>query len=129
MKLKHIAVLILIPLLVSGCGWRHKQSKPSRAPVDKASAQPTKNSGGDSKLIVTPETALIGKVAAANANAKFAVLNFPIGRLPSLDQRLNVYRNGLKVGEVKVTGPQRDDNTVADIIVGEAKISDEVREN
>lgn len=129
MKLKHIAVLILIPLLLSGCWWRHKESKRSPAPVVKTSAQPAKNSGGDAKLIVTPETALIGKVAASNANAKFVVLNFPIGRLPSMEQRLNVYRNGLKVGEVKVTGPQRDDNTVADIVAGESKIGDEVREN
>ncbi len=129
MKLKHVAVLILIPLLVSGCWWRHKESKPSPAPVTKTPVQPARSSGGDSKLIVTPETALIGKVVRANANARFVVLNFPIGRLPSMDQRLNVYRNGLKVGEVKVTGPQRDDNTVADIVAGESKIGDEVREN
>ena len=124
MKLERLAILILLPLLVSGCWSRHKQSH-NPASSDPGRAART----SDSKLIVTPETALIGKVVSANANARFVVLNFPIGRLPSLDQRLNVYRNGLKVGEVKVTGPQRDDNTVADIVAGESKVGDEVREN
>ncbi|MDB6064610.1 MAG: hypothetical protein JWR26_818 [Pedosphaera sp.] len=79
------------------------------------------------KFIVTPETMLVGKVVRVNENARFAVLNFPVGNMPSRDQRLNVYRRGLKVGEVKVTGPQQDDNTVADILNGEAQPGDELR--
>ena len=63
-----------------------------------------------------------------NGAARFVVLNFPIGRLPSIEQRLNVYRQNLKVGEVKVTGPQREDNIVADISVGEAAVGDDVRD-
>lgn len=46
-----------------------------------------------------------------------------------MGKRLNVYRNGLKVGELKVTGPQRDNNTVADIVAGECQVGDEVRED
>jgi len=71
---------------------------------------------------------LVGKVVRFNSEGRFVVLNFPIGHLPGVDQRLNVYRQGLKVGEVKVTGPQRDDNTVADIVAGEAQVGDEVRD-
>jgi hypothetical protein len=56
------------------------------------------------------------------------VLNFPIGKLPFIAQRLNVYRHNLKVGEVKVTGPQREDNIVADISAGEAQVGDDVRD-
>jgi hypothetical protein len=43
------------------------------------------------------------------------------------EQRLNLYRRGLRVGEVKVTGPQREDNIVADLVAGEAEVGDEVR--
>ena len=43
------------------------------------------------------------------------------------DQRLDVYRGGLKVGELLVTGPQQGDSTVADITAGEAQKGDEVR--
>ena len=127
MKFRQLAILILAALLLSGCVLGKK--RPPNPGAAQTVAGANNISKTDSKLIVTPETALIGKVAAANANARFVVLNFPVGRLPSLDQRLNVYRNGLKVGEVKTTGPQRDDNTVADIIAGEAKVGDEVREN
>jgi hypothetical protein len=34
----------------------------------------------------------------------------------------------LKVGEVRVSGPQRDDNIVADLVTGTAAAGDEVRE-
>ena len=39
-----------------------------------------------------------------------------------------VYRDGLKVGEVKISGPTRDNNTVADLISGVANKGDEVRD-
>ena len=78
------------------------------------------------KVIVTPENVLRGKIATANQAGRFVVLTFPIGHLPALQQRLNVYRTGVKVGEVKVSGPQLDDNVVADVIAGEAEPGDEV---
>src|SRR5216684_5118341 len=80
------------------------------------------------KLIVTAESGLVGKVVKVNLEGRFVVLNFPIGHLPKLDQRLNVYRLGLKVGEVKVTGPQMDDDIVGDLVNGEARTGDEVRD-
>jgi len=63
----------------------------------------------------------------AKVNPKFVVLTFPFGGVPVAGQPLNVYRNGKKVAELRTTGPQRDINTVADIISGEARENDEVR--
>ena len=48
--------------------------------------------------------------------------------MPNMDQHLFLYRAGLKVAEVNVTGPQSDDNTVADLISGDAQVGDEVRD-
>jgi hypothetical protein len=76
---------------------------------------------------MTPDTVLIGKVARVNQEGRFVVMTFPVGHLPTLNQRLSVYRQGLKVGEVRVTGPQMDDNVVGDIGAGEALPGDEVR--
>ena len=76
---------------------------------------------------MTPDTQLIGKISRVNVDGRFVVMTFPIGHLPRLDQRLNVYRRGLKVGEIHVTGPQLDDNVVGDIGAGEAQAGDEVR--
>ncbi|MFO1514990.1 MAG: hypothetical protein U1F83_19140 [Verrucomicrobiota bacterium] len=79
-------------------------------------------------LLVTPEHALAGKVVTFNLAGRFVVLDFPVGKMPVLDQTLFVYRQGLKVGEVKITGPERDTNTVADLVSGEAQKGDEVRD-
>jgi hypothetical protein len=78
-------------------------------------------------VMVEPDTTLVGKVAKVNLDGRFVVLTFPIGHLPTAQQRLSVYRKGLKVGEVRVTGPQLDDNVVGDLAAGEAQVGDEVR--
>lgn len=82
----------------------------------------------NSSLIVTPDNLLVGTVSTYNTAGRFVVLDFPVGRMPVPDQVLFVYRQGLKVGEVKVAGPKRDTMTVADLIAGEAHKGDEVRD-
>jgi hypothetical protein len=62
-----------------------------------------------------------------NQKARYVVISFPIGTVPPLDTHLNAYRNGLKVGELKVTPPQQNNFTAADIINGECQLGDEVR--
>ena len=77
---------------------------------------------------MTPSTAAGGRIALVNVNAKYVVVSFPIGELPGADRRLGVYRNGLKVAEIKVDGRrQLDFNTVADVVEGECQVGDEVR--
>jgi outer membrane biosynthesis protein TonB len=78
--------------------------------------------------IVTPDNSIAGKILAYNSAGQFIVLGFPVGQMPKLEQHLFVYRSGLKVGEVKITGPQRDNNIVADLVDGEAQVNDEVRD-
>lgn len=58
---------------------------------------------------------------------RFVVIAFPVGQMPGLDQRMTVFRSGMKVGEVRITGPQRDDKIVADLMSGNAADGDEVR--
>jgi hypothetical protein len=77
---------------------------------------------------MTPETGLTGKIVKVNLGGRFVVLNFPIGHLPAQDQVLNVYHQGLKAGEIKVSGPQLEDNIVGDLTNGSAQVGDEVRE-
>lgn len=62
-----------------------------------------------------------------NSTGRFVVLTFPLGGVPTIGAHLNVYRSGSKVAAVDVTGPQRDVNTVADIVSGSPQINDEVR--
>jgi len=119
-----LSTVALGALLSTGCAG-HMGSSAS------FSAIPTSNRpvalSTSTRVIVTQDTLLVGKVTKVNLEGHFVVLTFPIGHLPALEQRLNLYRHGLKTGEVRVTGPQLDDNIVGDIIVGEAEPGDDVR--
>ena len=114
MKISAPLFLLMAGILVSGCA-SHKQKPP--APAPKAST-----------TIITPDASLAGKVVSYNSTGRFVVLSFPIGRVPAMGQSLFLYRGGLKTGEVKITGPQRDSNIVADLVTGDAQAGDEVRD-
>jgi len=80
-----------------------------------------------SPTIATPDNSLTAKVVDYNSVGRFVVLSFPVGEMPKTGDTLFLYRAGLKVGQVKVTGPQRNTNTVADLVDGNAQVGDEVR--
>ena len=99
---------LFVVLALVGCASRDKQS--------------------DSKgVIVTPGGMMPGTVISVNPSARFAVLRFPIGQLPPLNQRMSAYRQGLKVADLRISGPQRDMHTVADVLAGECRVGDDVR--
>ena len=133
MKFISTRAILLVVLVLSGCA-RDKTAKPTTtgasagdvAPVASAHADST-NRVSAAKLIVTPDTALKAKVTSVNAAGRFVVLTFPLGRLPAADARFNLYRLGLKVGEVKINEWQHNDNVVADVVAGDAQIGDEAR--
>lgn len=104
-------------LVICGCA-SNKEAKYSDVPGVPSPDNP----------VVKPATAISGKVSSYNSVGRFAVLNFPMTQMPPVGQTLSLYREGLKVGEVKITGPQKDDNVVADLVKGEAKVGDQVRD-
>ena len=117
------SILLLGVMLVAGCaGKRDRTAQPAIRPGAPANSQPNR------KFRDAPQNVLVGRILKINPAGRFVVLNFPPGRLPTLDQRLGVYRQGLKIGEVKVSGPQLEENVVADLIAGEAQAGDQVRD-
>jgi hypothetical protein len=110
--------LLIAGMLAAGC-LHHRPARTAR-PATPAAAAP--------QSIVTPDNSLTARVVSYNASGRFVVLSFPVGQMPKLDQSLFLYRDGMKVGEVKITGPQRENNTVADLVTGEAQVGDEVRD-
>jgi hypothetical protein len=113
-----LLTLLLTALLSDGCSVFHHQ----------ATAKAAAATGGAAPAIVTPDSSLTARVASYNATGRFVVLSFPVGQMPKLEQNLFLYREGMKVGEVKITGPQNDNNIVADLVTGEAQVGDEVRD-
>ncbi len=126
-----LAISILLGALIfAGC----TQPGPTGSKnTGTAKASPTKGllveSTNASGVIVTPGTATHGKIMLVNAASGYVVVSYPIGQLPAADSRLHVYRKGLKVGEIKVDGRQRDNNLIADVLTGECQVGDEVKKD
>ena len=98
------------------------------------SAQPPAATAGKSTpqkpaaVIVTPATGNRGRITSVNLTSRHVVVSYPIGvPLPLVEQRLFVYRAGLKVAELKVSKERIDVNLIADITSGECRADDEVR--
>jgi len=116
---------LFVPLTLLGAGiftagCAHQQSMFAPVPVQSAPNL--------SQTIVTPDNSLAGKVVSYNSLGRFVVLGFPVDQMAKMDQTFFLYRAGLKVAEVKITGPQRDNNIVADLVSGDAQVGDEARD-
>ena len=112
-----ILLVAVLALVAPGCRWLPK------GPAARSAAKPA--AAGDT--VVTPDMSLAAKVVAYNTVGRFVVLNFPADKMPKLQQTLFLYRTGVKVAEVKVTGPQQENNIVADLTSGDPKVGDTVR--
>ena len=126
MRKRFFFAAIVALFALTGCSFNRHRGADHQANA-RGQTIVTNASGGISPIL-TLENGLNGRVSSVNQNLKFAVLTFPIGQMPARNQRLFVYEEGMRVGELNVTGPQRDDSTVADIIAGEARPGDEVRD-
>ena len=139
-------MILLVAGILCGCAGNKSQSQPKATKKSVRLEQPpiqsgvtnnpanasdkTKSKASETKPrpVVTADNSLGGKVTTFNSAGQFVVLDFPVSRMPALEQKMFVYRDGLKVGEVKISGPTRDNNTVADLISGVANKGDEVRD-
>jgi hypothetical protein len=77
------------------------------------------------KPYITPDKRIVGRVELVNSGGRFVVLSFPAGRVPPAGQHWRITHLGLKVGSVTISGPQREVDTVADIMDGTANVGDE----
>lgn len=121
--------IALIGILLTGC----KHSQPGNAGGTSknqdrtAEASGRSRSGASEKTRVLPVTDVVGKVLAVSANFGFVVIDFSFGRVPQPEQRFSIYRQGQKVGEVKISPQVRDNYVAADVVAGNARPGDEVR--
>ena len=128
MGMKSLALfpLLFAGLLFAGCASDNSLFSPVSFPSGPA---PTATASSPApQPIVTPAASVAGKVARYVDAGRFVVLSFPVGHMPKAGANLFLYRNGLKVAEIKVSGPETEHFTVADILTGDAQAGDETRE-
>jgi hypothetical protein len=114
MKKLSLFAILLVALVAPGCSW-FKHGK-TAAPAATAP-----------KTIVTPDMSLAAKVVSVNTVGRFVILNFPADKMPKVGQTMFLYRAGMKVAEVKIAGPQQENNIVADLVSGDPQVGDMVR--
>jgi len=128
--MRPVPVFLLAVLLAAGCAGPPAAQDGTTAPKakTKSSAPPKPAKGQPAPVpVIEPVAAFTGKVVLVNAPLKYVVIEGVIGRLPPVDQSLNVYREGQKVGVVVVSNQSRGANFAADISVGDARVGDTVR--
>ena len=116
----------LSSVIVLGLGCAREKVRNGNTPKPVPVPPPVSVKGTNS-LLVTPGGQISGRVVMVSLEGRYVVATFPLGTMPVANTRLNVYRGGLKVGEIKITGPVRDVNVVADIVAGECRSGDEIK--
>ena len=116
--------IVLVSLMCAGCSGS-RSSAEGNSPPQRIGVR-TNATVSVSPATIAPAT---GRIARVNPDGAFVILSYPLGKVPPVGRRLSVYRNGVKVGELKVSEPQYQQHTAADIMAGEARAGDEARDN
>ena len=131
--MRAIPLLVLSAAVLCGCSMLRTSSdnpkKPKSAvkPAEKIASRPATPRETSQPAHATPINEPSGKVASVNAGLRFVVIDFALNPVPQVDQKLAVYRQGQKVGMIKISGQARNSIVAADITEGEAAVGDEVR--
>jgi hypothetical protein len=120
-----VVVLIALCLCSPGCRSNDENSGENAGPPDREKRATRK--GPPDGPRVTSIQMLSGRVVLVNQTLRYVVVDFGVGQLPAPGQRLEVWREGNKVGEVRISGQARAGNVAADILQGDARQGDEVR--
>jgi hypothetical protein len=126
-----VSLGVFVWLAVCGCSSDGSRSARQGSEATKPEGATGKSRAGGSRKAspVRIDESIWGRVVSVNPTLRFVVLDFPIRKMPGPEQLMGVYRDGQKVGELKVTGPAHDTTIAAEITAGEARIGDEVRED
>lgn len=129
--MRAILFLMLIGALLStGCKHARPSDSVNAGDTSKKSRKASKTTAARDSTSPTKAKALnesTGKVASVNSDLRFVVIDFALNPLPKVDQRLSVFHDGQKVGEVKISNQTRNAIVAADIMSGQAQVGDEVR--
>ena len=119
--MRFVLAVFLCAGLLAGCASKNSSAKLKPAATGAIGGKKAKTPP------LAPTFEIVGKVVSVNVAVRFVVLEFPLSAMPALGQKMSVYRDGQKIGELKISGPQSENNIVADITAGDAQAGDEVR--
>jgi len=124
---KALAALLAVSVLLgAGCMSGGATGRgPTGANSPNAEAPETKDS--EETPLVERDNSPRGIVQQVNQDLRYLVIDFAAWQMPKLQDRLGLYRQGRKVGEVLVTGPVMGTTVAGDLVRGEGRPGDIVR--
>lgn len=127
------SVAIATSIVLTGCRAPEDPDRPaSSGPVStkgggllRPAASPTETTNtAPAGATVLPAS---GRVHSLNPGLRFLVADYTLGGMPPLHSRLGVYRNDERIGEIRLSGPERNGFVAADILEGILQVGDEIR--
>jgi hypothetical protein len=88
-------------------------------------SRPNESVVGSSPTQLGPPAA---RIVSLNPEHDFVVIDFTSQMIPEVGTTVSIYRNGKRVGAVRITEPVRAQFATADIVEGEVHVGDEVRQ-
>lgn len=76
---------------------------------------------------IRPLDAVVGRVSRVHPSLRFVVVDFSLNEPPAPGSRLEVRRDGVRVGVLKAGHFRRETTVAADILSGDVLEGDEVR--
>jgi len=76
---------------------------------------------------IRPLDQSVGRVLRVHGGLRFVVVDFSLSELPAPGTRLEVHRNGMRVGVLKAGHFRRETTMAADVVSGEVAEGDDVR--
>lgn len=111
--MRHFPPILCVVALLAGCAGGPGRKAPGE--------------GAAALAEVTPVQFISGKVVLVREQLRYVVVDFGVSLQPKPGDRLGVYRDGNRVGEVRISQQASAGNVAADIMAGEARVGDEVR--
>jgi hypothetical protein len=91
--------------------------------LGRMTARPDESGVGPSPGQLGPPAA---RIVSLNSEHDFVVIDFTSRTIPAGGTTVSIYRNGKRVGAVRITEPVRAQFATADIVEGEVHVGDEV---
>ena len=115
-------LILFCAVLALGC-----KSTNTSSPDDLGAVTDSVRRASASRDSVAPASPAPAKIVLVNTQLRYVILDFAATRLPGSGQRLSVYRNSQKIGQIRTSSESSGTNIAADIIFGDLQLGDEVR--
>jgi hypothetical protein len=129
---------VTLAILIAGCASSDSKTAEGERPAvatipskggglvrdSQPSDAQSKTNSPENATLVLPTS---GRIHSVNPGLQFVVIDYTLGGVPALQSLLPVYRGDQKVGQVRLTGPERNGFVAADVVEGILQNDDEVR--